>query len=108
MYEPSRHMATYYIAGFQHWDGALALGELKPGAELSLAPEPDNPYDPEAMAIFFGQTKLGYVPASENGTVSLMCRYGHADAFELRVLQVDAEADPWHQVRVGLYVRDAR
>lgn len=108
MYEPSRHMATYYIAGFQHWDGALALDKLKPGTELRLAPEPENPYDPEAMAIYFEGTKLGYVPASENGAVSVMCFYGHADAFELRVLQVDEEADPWKQVRVGLYVGDAR
>ena len=33
--------------------------------------------------------------------------YGH-EVFELRVLQVDSEADPWEQVRVGLYVADAR
>lgn len=108
MYEPSRHIATYYIAGFQHWDGALALAALKPGAELSLVPEPDNPYDPDAVAVCFESTKLGYVPASENALVSLMSLYGHADAFELRVLQVDPEAAPWKQVRVGLYVRDAR
>lgn len=94
MYEPSRHIATYCIAGFQHWDGALALGKLKPGTELHLVPEPENPYDPEAMAIYFEEIKLGYVPASENCTVSLMSFYGHADAFELRILQVDAEADP--------------
>lgn len=108
MYEPSRHMDTYYIAGFQHWDGALSLDKLEPGANLRLVPEPENPYDPEAVAIYFGDAKLGYIPASENSTVSLMCFYGHADAFELRVLQVDKEAAPWHQVRVGLYVKDAR
>ena len=108
MFDPSRHMATYHIAGFQHWDGALALGKLKPGTELHLAPEPENPHDPDAVAIYLEQVKLGYVPASENAAVSLLSFYGHADAFELRVLQVDAEADPWHQVRVGLYVRDAR
>lgn len=108
MYEPSRHIATYYIAGFQHWDGALALGELEPGAQLSLVPEPENPHDPEAVAIHYGKTKLGYVPADENGALSPLCFYGHADAFELRVLQVDKEAAPWHQVRVGLLVRDAR
>lgn len=108
MYEPSRHMDTYCIAGFQHWDGALVLGKLEPGTELRIVPEPENPYDPEAVAIYFKQTKLGYIPASENAVVSLMCQYGHAGAFELRVLQVDREAAPWHQVRVGLFVKDAR
>lgn len=108
MYEPSRHIATYHIAGFQHWNGALVLNELKPGTELRLAPEPDNPHDSEAVAIFHGATKLGYIPAAENALVSLMSFYGHDDAFELRVLQVDPEAAPWDQVRVGLYVKDAR
>lgn len=108
MYEPSRHLATYHIAGFQHWDGALALEHLKPGTLLGMAPEPDNPFDPEAIALFHEKTKLGYIPAAENSLVSALSFYGHADAFEMRVLQVDPEAAPWHQVRVGLYVRDAR
>jgi hypothetical protein len=34
--------------------------------------------------------------------------YGHADVFEVRILQVDKEAAPWQQVRVGVYIRDAR
>lgn len=37
-----------------------------------------------------------------------MCIYGHAAAFEVRVLQVDPEAAPWKQVRVGVFVKDAR
>lgn len=59
MHEPSRHWATYCIAGLRHGDGALALGEPKPGTEQ-------------------------------------------------RVLQVDAEADPWRQVCAGPYAGDAR
>lgn len=108
MYEPSRHLATYYIAGYQHWDGALVLNELKPGATLRIAPEPENPHDPAAVAIYHEDVKLGYIPSDQNRAVSLMCAYGHAEAFELRILQVDLEAAPWHQVRVGLYVQDAR
>lgn len=108
MYEPSRHLATFYLAGFQYWDGALVLNRLKPGNELTLEPEPDNPHDPEAVAVRFRSTKVGYIPASENSFVSIMSHFGHADAFELRVLQVNRKAEPWKQVRVGLYVRDAR
>ena len=108
MYEPSRHLATYYIAGYQQWDGALVLNELKPGATRRIAPEPENPHDPAAVAIYHEDVKLGYIPSDQNRAVSLMCAYGHAEAFELRILQVDPEAAPWHQVRVGLYVQDAR
>ena len=108
MYEPSRLLSAFYIAGFQFWDGACALDELRPGMTLSLVPEPDNPHDPEAVAIYFGQTKLGFVPADENGLIALMLHYGHGAILEPRVQQVDPKAAPWQQVRIGIYITDAR
>lgn len=108
MYEPSRQLCSFHIAGFQFWDGALALNDLRTGDNLQLVPEPDNPHDPNAVAIYHGQTKLGFVPAEHNEELSLMLYYGHGSAFELRVLQVAPDQEPWHQVRVALYVVDAR
>lgn len=108
MYEPCKHLATFFVSGFQHHDGALVLDQLKPGMELNIVPERDNPYDPEATALYFNDTMIGYVPKSENGLVSLLTYYGHADVFEARIMQVVPENDPWKQVRVGLYVTDKR
>ena len=52
MYEPSKIMQSFFIAGFQYHDGALALKKLKPGKKLELIAEPDNPHDPAAVAIY--------------------------------------------------------
>ena len=60
MYEPSRVLLSFHIAGFQYADGALVLGDLKVGDKLTLCAERDNPHDPEAVAIYYGNTKLGY------------------------------------------------
>ena len=108
MYEPSRLVSAFHIAGFQHYDGAFVLDKLKPGKRLKMVPEPDNPYDPNAIELRYKKVKLGFVPRSENEQLALMAFYGHKDVFEARVLQVDPEADPWRQVRVGIYVKDAR
>ena len=89
-------------------DGALVLGDLKVGDKLTLCAERDNPHDPEAVAIYYGNTKLGYVPGNGVGPLSVMMHYGHEGVFEARVQQVAPERSPWHQVRVGLYVVDAR
>lgn len=51
MYEPSRNIMTFHITGFQFWDGALVLDQLKVGMQLRLVPEFDNPHDPRAVAI---------------------------------------------------------
>ena len=49
MYEPSRVLLSFHIAGFQYADGALVLGDLKAGDKLTLCAECDNPHDPEAI-----------------------------------------------------------
>ena len=108
MYEPSRLVVAFHVAGFQYWDGALVLGDLEVGDELELVPEPDNPHDASAVALSYNGSKLGYVPRDDNELISLLCFYGHEDILEVRVQQVDPEADPWKQVRVGIYLRDGR
>lgn len=107
-YEPSKQLMSFHIRGFQHWDGALVLNELKAGSTVELVGERTNPHDPDAVAIYAHGNKLGYVPADENTMISTMLFYGHEDTFEGRVLQVDPEAEPWKQVRVGIYIKDAR
>lgn len=107
-YEPSKKVNGFHIRGFQHWDGSLVLNDMEVGAVLDLVAEPDNPHDPQAIAIYFKDSKLGYVPVGESEMLAVMFYYGHANAFEARVLQIDKDADPWEQVRVGIFVRDAR
>ncbi|MDO5117866.1 MAG: HIRAN domain-containing protein [Eggerthellaceae bacterium] len=108
MYEPSRLIDSFYIKGFKNFDGASALKKLKVGKKLDLIPEPDNPYDPCAMRVERKGVKLGYIPKEKNYMMSLMSFYGHADVFECRILQVDRKADPWNQVRIGIFINDAR
>ena len=108
MYAPSRQLSSFHVRGFQYWDGALVIGDLKTGSSLELRSEFDNPHDANAIALYSGDAKLGYVPATMNEELALMFFYGHEDIYEARILQVNAEADPWEQVRVGLFVKDSR
>ena len=108
MYESSKIMQSFFIAGFQYHDGALALKKLKPGKKLELIAELDNPHDPDAVAIYRKGVHLGYVPGDSNATIAQLLRFGHANVLECRIMQVDKKADPWKQVRVGIYVTDNR
>lgn len=107
-YEPSRHINSFHVRGFQHWDGAFVLADMKPGSKLTLHPEPDNPHDSQAVALYFNGTKIGYLPQEENELIATMFYYGHGNAFEAHVLQVDPEASPWNQVFVAISIADAR
>ncbi len=104
----SRHLTDFNIAGMRYWDGASVLGELGAGERLDLVAEPDNPADPYAVAIYRKHVKLGYVPQADSELPAQMLYFGHADVLECLILKVDERADPWKQVRVGIYIADKR
>jgi len=107
-YEPSRRIIDSNVAGFSHWDGFLVFEQLKPGSKLKLVAEFDNPYDPDAVAVYFKGTKIGFVPRAHNFIVAQLIRFGHKGVLEARVTRVNAQAHPEHQVQMTIMVRDAR
>lgn len=106
MNKSSRYITDFDIAGMRYWDGATVLSKLKPGKKLSLVAEPHNPADPDAVAIYRKDVKLGYVPHDQNFLIAQLLRFGHNDVVECRILKVNAKEETWKQVRVGLYVVD--
>ena len=53
-------------AGVSYRPEALADSSFDPGRRLALLHEPDNPHDPDAVAIYNDERtlQLGYVPAA--------------------------------------------
>ena len=106
MSKRSRHLVDFNIAGMRFWDGATVLRKLKAGKKLDLVAEPDNPVDEDAIAIYRKNVKLGYVPREYNALLAQLFNFGHGNILECRILKVDKHADPWRQVRVGIYMTD--
>lgn len=108
MYEPSREFLSFHVAGFSHWYGFDVLDKLTPGAKLRLVPEPDNPYDPHAVALYKGKVKIGFVPRDHNQTLAQLLYFGHGKAFECRVTHVVSDAHPERMVYARILVKDHR
>ena len=108
MYEPSREFLSFHVAGFSHWYGFDVLNKLGPGAKLRLVPEPDNPYDPNAVAVYKGKVKIGFVPRDRNETLAQLLYFGHEKAFECRVTYVVHDAHPERMVHARILVKDRR
>lgn len=107
MYTPSKHFVDFHLAGFSYWDGAKIIGSLSPGDKLDLKVEPENPYDPEAVALYKDGNKLGYIPSDRNSAISQLLFFGH-DIFEAYVFQIDPTAHLERQVKVTVMIKDAR
>lgn len=99
------HFSHFNIAGFTFYDGSEAFGKLKIGTLLNLVFEPENRYDPRAVAIYCENDKLGYIPRNQNLEISTLLEMGH-NIFEARIQQLDATAPAEQQVWVVVYVRN--
>jgi hypothetical protein len=101
-----RHFNHFSIAGFTYNEGTLVFDQLKIGTELQLKYEPDNRYDPKAVAILFGEHKLGYIPRTHNDAIAKFLEMGH-QPFACHIQQLDPTAHPEQQVGVVVFVRKA-
>jgi len=98
-----KHLSHFDLAGFSYYDGVTVFNELKIGSSLRLAVEPTNAYDPHAVEIYFGDTKLGYVPRSNNRVISKFLNLGYTDLFEVLINRITPDACPEGQI--GVVVR---
>jgi hypothetical protein len=97
---PRRHVLLQELplAGFQHHRGEGVWPFLDLGAELELRREPYNPHDRYAIAVWFKNERLGYVPRKHNRLLAeLMDRGERLGARVTRLLETD---NPWRRVRI--------
>jgi hypothetical protein len=98
-----RHFSNFSLAGFTYYDGIEVFQELKVGTLLTMKAEPENKYDPNAVAIYYGDKKLGFIPKEENKLIFQFLTLGHTDLFETRINRISPESHPEKQV--GVLVR---
>jgi hypothetical protein len=82
----------FAIAGWRFHRGDSVLPWLSAGRALELRPEPENPHDPHAVAVWAEGVKLGYVPRQLAPRVGELWRGGRLTA---TVGSIDPEAPPW-------------
>ena len=103
--EKRKHFLHTNIAGFMYWDGCEAFGRLEVGTELKLVREEDNRHDSDAVAVYYRDYKLGFIPGHENEIFAQFLDMGHTDLFEVRVARLCPDAHPERQVHVNIYIR---
>ena len=96
---PSIPLFNCMVAGFQYYDGPKLIEKLEPDMYLRLVREPNNIYDPKAVAVFIRNgNKLGYIPEFLNEIPA-----GHMDRGKKlfgRVSYSDPGAPPWNMLEI--------
>ena len=84
------------LAGFQFYEGEYVWSSLKVGKDLTLVREADNIHDPNAVAVYFHEEQLGYVPRVENTAIAKMLDRG--EHLEASISKLHLTEDPWDRV----------
>ena len=108
MYERSKHLMDCHIAGFTYYNGLDVIDELVLGTSVNLKSEPENPYDTNAVSIYYGDTKLGYVPREKNKYICDLLFFGHEDIIEAKINYRNLENNAEHQFRITVKIKDNR
>jgi hypothetical protein len=60
-----QHVFVTLVAGISHHPDAADLPDFAPGDDIVLRPQPDNPFDPNAIAVWnaSGSAQVGCLPA---------------------------------------------
>ena len=99
-----------HLAGRKYHDADEVWEQLKVGTQVTLVAEPDNRFDPYAVAVLFHAADgefylLGYIPRSENKQLSAFLEMGWTDIFECRINKIDADAHPENQVMLTIKIK---
>ncbi|MCL1891527.1 MAG: HIRAN domain-containing protein [Coriobacteriia bacterium] len=107
MYEFSRHLLDFCVAGYTYWDATDCQKPLQVGMALDMKVEPDNPYDPRAVALYSQGVHIGYIPSRCNIHVQQLLYFGH-DVFTATITSVNPQAPLEQQIHVTIRLEDAR
>ena len=93
------------IAGFTYGEGCIVMEELKVGTELTLVRDKYNKFDPLAIAVYYKNSKLGYIPQKKNEALCVFLDMGYDAIFVSRISCINKETHLEKQVFINEYLR---
>ena len=91
------------IAGFRHHEAPFVWAALNRRVPVTMAREPTNPHDSDAVALFWRGCKLGYLPRGENFVVARLLERERRLSARIRRLAPNAERNLRIQIEVLLH-----
>lgn len=86
------------LAGFQYHRAAAIWPFLRVGEPLHLRREAGNPHDSFAIAVWFRNEHLGYIPRRENRTLARLMDQG--SRLEATIVRLLDDRNPWRKIRI--------
>ncbi|MFH1604026.1 MAG: HIRAN domain-containing protein [Pseudomonadota bacterium] len=90
------------LAGFNYHQAPEVWQRMRVGDALQLAREPDNVHDGRAIRVEWQGHKLGYVPRTQNATLSWAMDRG--ENLHARVSRLRPHRNPRQRIEIEVYI----
>ena len=90
------------LAGFQYYEAYRIWPALAVGDALSLTREPNNRKDQRAVAVYWHDHKLGYLPRIENTAAAQLMDRGQR--LSAKITGLNDQGGPWERIRLAVYL----
>lgn len=100
------HLANFNLAGATFYELPSCFQKLQIGTVLNAKLETDNKFDARAVAIYFEDKKLGFIPRNENRIFFKLLTIGYTDIFELMIQKIDPTEHPENQLQIVAHLKE--
>ena len=90
-------------AGLRHHDAKAVWEQMKPGDEVTLVRERDNPHDPNAVRVDWKGRVLGYLPRADNESVARQLDRGNP--LRARIARLGKYRNHRLKLEIDVYLR---
>ena len=90
-------------AGLRHHDAKAVWAQIRPGDELTLVRERDNPHDPNAVRVDWRGHVLGYLPRADNEPVARQLDRGNP--LRARIARLGKYRNHRLKLEIDVYLR---
>ena len=96
------YLLQCFVAGFRFNNGMELLELMEVNDVIELKREPNNEHDTSAIALYWQQEKIGYVPADNN---LILAKLLDAEALPLFAIitHLNKKVKPWENVSIAIY-----
>jgi hypothetical protein len=96
-------LLRFKVAGFQFYKGEKLMDTMQAGQALTIHREPENPHDRHAIAIYYRNEKIGFVPRSKNEVLSRLIDLD-SSRISAEIIEVRSADNPWDAVAAAIYL----
>jgi hypothetical protein len=96
------YLLQCFVRGFQYYEGPKIIKQINKSGLLEMVREPDNEYDPCAIALHFNNQKIGFIPMESNEVLSVLLDTKLL-SLQAEITHIEPNAADWESICVAIY-----